>query len=409
VGSAAEVGADGAVVDVVVVGAGIVGAACAQACAARGLSVAVVERDTLVSGTTGSGEGNLLVSDKLPGPELDLALLSNRLWRELAAELGPRFGDMELEPKGGLVVTRSEAGQRALAALAATQRAAGIEASEVPAGELPEHEPFLAANLAGGVLYPQDAQVQPARAAAVLLRAARSMGAQLHRRTPVLAVERDRTGRVTGVRTPRGRIAARWVVNAAGAWAGEVARLAGAPTPVAPRRGFILVTEPLPPLVRHKVYSAEYLDNVYVDGPADGLADETGVQTSTVVEGTPGGTVLIGASRELVGFDGSFDVATLRTLAAGAVALFPRLAQARMMRAYRGFRPFSPDHLPVIGPDARVPGLVHAHGHEGAGIGLAPATGLLVAQCIAGERPALDPTPFDPARFAPREASLADA
>jgi glycine/D-amino acid oxidase-like deaminating enzyme len=93
--------------DVVVVGAGIVGAACAHAAAREGLAVTVIERGTVAGGTTGAGEGNLLVSDKLPGPELDLALLSERLWREFAEERGERF---EYDAKGGLVVAESESG-----------------------------------------------------------------------------------------------------------------------------------------------------------------------------------------------------------------------------------------------------------------------------------------------------------
>ncbi|NHC47524.1 NAD(P)/FAD-dependent oxidoreductase [Motilibacter aurantiacus] len=377
--------------DVVVVGAGIVGAACALALARHGARVAVIDRGPLLSGTTGSGEGNVLVSDKGPGPELDLALLSNRTWRELGEELQERYGGFELEPKGGLVVARDAPARQSLAALAAAQAAAGVEVELVPGERLGELEPHLAPGLAGGAYYPQDAQLQPARAAAVLLRAARDRGAHVRTRTPVVGVTRSRAGAVTGVETRSGRVAAAWVVNAAGAWAGDVAGLAGAPTPVAPRRGFILVTEPLPVLVRHKVYSAGYL--------ADVATGDAGLQASTVVEGTPSGPVLVGATRELVGFDRTVDVTALRALAAGAAGLFPVLAGVRVMRAYAGFRPFSPDHLPVIGPDPRVPGLVHAHGHEGAGIGLAAATGLLVAEAVLGAPASLDLAPFTPARF----------
>ncbi|MFK3980807.1 NAD(P)/FAD-dependent oxidoreductase [Micromonospora sp. NPDC050397] len=377
--------------DVVVVGAGIVGAACAYACARRGLSVAVLERGGLASGATGSGEGNLLVSDKAPGPELDLALYSNRLWRQFGAELPARYGDFELEPKGGLMVTRSAAGLVALNEYAAGQAAVGATVEAVDPDGLARLEPALTAGLAGGVYYPQDMQLMPARAAAVLLAAARGHGASVRLRTEVTSVRRDAAGRITGVGTPDGVVDAGYVVNAAGAWAGRLAGLAAAPVPVTPRRGFVLVTEPVPPLVRHKVYAADYLDNV-----ASGDSD---LQSSAVVEGTPSGTILIGATRELVGFDPTPNPEAVRRLAYGAISLFPALARIRAMRVYHGFRPFSPDHLPVIGADPRVPGLVHAHGHEGAGIGLAPATGELVAQVVLGEPPELDLTPFDPARF----------
>ncbi|MGW4462035.1 NAD(P)/FAD-dependent oxidoreductase [Micromonospora sp. NPDC004704] len=387
--------------DVVVIGAGIVGAACAYACARRGLSVAVLERGGLVSGATGSGEGNLLISDKAPGPELALALLSNRLWQTLDAELSDRYGDFELERKGGLMVTRTDTGLAALTDFAAGQAADGVTVEPVGTDRLRELEPEITDGLAGGVFYPQDMQLMPARAAVVLLAAARDAGARVRLRTEVTALRRDSTGRVTGVVTAGGVVGAGQVVNAAGAWAGQVAGLAGAAVPVTPRRGFILVTEPAPPLVRHKVYAADYLDNV-----ASGDSD---LQSSAVVEGTPSGTILIGATRELVGFDPTPNPEAIRRLAYGAVSLFPVLARIRIMRLYHGFRPFSPDHLPVIGADPRAPGLVHAHGHEGAGIGLAPATGELVAQVVVGEQPELDLSPFSPTRFASGDEVVEDA
>ncbi|MFF7989469.1 NAD(P)/FAD-dependent oxidoreductase [Kitasatospora xanthocidica] len=374
--------------DVVVVGAGVVGAACAYYAARAGLAVAVVDRGPVAGGTTGAGEGNLLVSDKEPGPELDLALLSTRLWRELAEDLGEA---VEYEPKGGVVVASTAAGQEALRAFAAGQRAVGVVAEEVPGERLRELEPHLAAGLAGGFHYPQDAQVQPALAAAHLLRAARRMGAELITGETVTAVDLGPDGAVRGVRTDRRRLAAPAVVNAAGTWGGELAALAGVHLPVMPRRGFVLVTEPLPRVVRHKVYAADYVANV-----ASGSA---GLETSAVIEGTPGGPVLIGASRERVGFDRTLSQEVLRRLAGQAAELFPVLADVTVLRAYRGFRPYLPDHLPAIGADPRVPGLHHACGHEGAGIGLAPATGLLIAEQLTGKQPELDLAPFRADRF----------
>lgn len=200
-------------------------------------------------------------------------------------------------------------------------------------------------------------------------------------------------GRVTGVRTGEGEILAPAVINAAGTWGGEVAAMAGVDLPILPRRGFILVTEPLrEPLIRHKVYTAAYVTNV--------ASDSAGLETSGVVEATPSGTVLIGASRERVGFDRTTSLPVLSRLAAQAVALFPALSAVRAIRSYCGFRPYCPDHLPVIGADPRVPGLYHACGHEGAGIGLAPVTGLLLSRLLAGEQPDLDLHPFRPDRFA---------
>ncbi|HEV8561668.1 MAG TPA: FAD-binding oxidoreductase [Actinophytocola sp.] len=367
--------------DVVVIGAGIVGAACAYYASAAGLSVTVVDRGPLAGGTTSAGEGNLLLSDKEPGPELELALRSNRLWLEL--DVGP----VELEPKGGLIVAATAAGMSSVEDMVAGQRAAGVTVTVTR--DPTEYEPRLRPDLAGGAYYPQDLQVQPMLATARMLRAA--PGLTVHYGHTVTAIETHHS-RVVAVRTDRQRIPTGAVVNAAGVWAGSVAGLAGVPLPIAPRRGFVLVTEPLPPLVRHKVYAADYVANV--------ASGDAGLQASAVVESTPAGTMLIGASRERVGFDRTFALPVLRRLAAQAVTLFPFLATVRLLRAYRGFRPYSPDHLPVIGADPRVPGLFHACGHEGAGIGLAPVTGELIARELTGKPAELDLTPFRPERFA---------
>ncbi|MFI6406889.1 NAD(P)/FAD-dependent oxidoreductase [Streptomyces sp. NPDC050548] len=371
--------------DVVVVGAGVVGAACALYAARAGLDVVIVDRGPVSGGTTGAGEGNLLVSDKEPGPELDLALLSARLWTQLAEELGEFI---EYEAKGGLVVAATPSGLTALERFAGEQRTAGVVAEPVDAQALYDLEPRLAPDLPGGVHYPQDRQVMPALAAAHLVRAS---GARLLTGRTVTAVLRKAGGTVQGVRTAQGDILAPTVINAAGTWGGELAALAGVTLPVLPRRGFVLVTEPLPRLIHHKVYAADYV--------ADVASDSAALQTSPVVEGTAAGPVLIGASRERVGFDREFSLAVLRALAAGATRLFPFLADVRAMRSYLGFRPYLPDHLPAIGPDPRAPGLVHACGHEGAGIGLATGTGHLIAQLLGGKTPDLDMAPFRPDRF----------
>ncbi|MFI1103973.1 NAD(P)/FAD-dependent oxidoreductase [Streptomyces melanogenes] len=375
--------------DVIVIGAGVVGAACAHYAARAGLTVTVVDRGPVAGGTTGAGEGNLLLSDKEPGPELSLALASAELWRELAELLPPQI---EYEPKGGLVVASGEAGMAALRGFAAGQESAGVQVKEVPADRLHDLEPHLAPGLAGGYHYPQDAQVMPALAAAHLLRAGGDR-IRLRLGEEVAGLLTGEGGEVRGVRTAGGtRIHAPYVVNAAGTWGGQVARLAGVELPVLPRRGFVLVTEPLPRVVRHKVYAADYV--------ADVASDSAALQTSAVVEGTAAGPVLIGASRERVGFDRTLSTEALRRLAAQAVALFPVLGTVRALRTYAGFRPYLPDHLPAIGPDPEVPGLLHACGHEGAGVGLAPVTGLIVAACLTGGRLPLDITPFAPGRFA---------
>ena len=373
--------------DAIVIGAGVVGIATALALTNAGFTVLVVDRGNVASGTTSAGEGNILVSDKEPGPELELALHSRDAWFEINEEVGDGF---ELEAKGGLVVARSESGVKGLKHLAALQRDAGVEATNVDSFELRKLEPHLSHSITQGVYYPQDAQCQPMLATARMLKKVQARGSKFLSNTIVTAITTAQS-RVTGVVTSAGTFSAPIVINAAGTWSGNIAELAGAYLPIAPRRGFILVSAPAPALIFHKVYDAEYVANV--------SSGDSELQSSAVVESTQSGTILIGASRELVGFKDEMDFSILRILARQAIELFPVLADIQLLRAYRGFRPYAPDHLPVIGEDPLIKGLWHNAGHEGAGIGLAPASAQLIADAILGRTSFMDAAPFSPARF----------
>ncbi len=379
--------------DAIVIGAGIVGATTALSLTNAGMKVLVIDRGNVATGTTSAGEGNILVSDKAPGPELDLALRSRDAWFEIQEDIG---GGFELEAKGGLVVARSEDGLRALRTLTAAQRIAGIDAQDISVTDLRVLEPHLSHSITDGAFYPQDAQCQPMLAAAHILRAVRARGGEFVSRANVTAIN-SRSGSVTGVVTSKGTFNSPIIVNATGTWAGQIAQLAGSALPIAPRRGFILVSAPTRKIIFHKVYDAEYVANV-----SSGDAD---LQSSAVVEGTQSGTILIGASRERVGFQDGIDFEILRILARQAIALFPILADIQLLRAYRGFRPYAPDHLPVIGEDPIFKGFWHNAGHEGAGIGLAPASAQLICDGIFDRPSFMDPTPFAPARFAKAAAS----
>lgn len=366
---------------VIVIGAGIVGAACARELADAGCAVTVLDRNRPAGATSAHGEGNVLVSDKGPGPELDLALWSTRLWPHVLADIAERtpvdVTRVEWEPKGGIVVATTIAGADALRAFATAQCAAGVRFAELDRAALADAEPHLTDEVALAFHYPQDAQVQPAAAATALLAAS---GAEVIVNCEVLG------GDARELRTSTGVLSAELVVNAAGPWAGEVARRLGAPIAVLPRRGEILVTTPQPPTVFHKVYDADYVGAVGSDSAA--------VQTSAVVESTKAGTILLGSSRSQVGFDDRLRPDVLAAIARKALRLFPCLADVAVMRTYGGFRPYVPDHLPVIGADPRAPWLWHATGHEGAGIGLSVGTARLLRQLVVGEPSELDATPF---------------
>ena len=377
--------------DLVIIGAGIVGAMCAHFAREAGLKTIVIDRGSVASGTTGAGEGNIMVSDKSPGAELELALISRDLWFSVGKEVGDSF---ELVAKGGVSVARFD--PSGLFAFANEQSKAGVQTRELNASEINKLEPYISPEIKFGIHYPQDAQCQPMLAAARILEYFVANGGQVHSHQEVQEINSRTNG--LEIKTPDSIYNSSYVINAAGTWAGEIAKRAGSYLPIMPRRGFILVTAPLPEYVFHKVYDSDYVDNV--------ASDEADLQTSTVIEGTKSGTILIGASRERVGYDKSMSIPVIKKLARQATSLFPVLEKAQLLRVYNGFRPYSPDHLPVIGADLNIPGLFHCAGHEGAGIGLSAASGKLISQLITGTTPMVNPHAFSPARFQQKGAQI---
>jgi len=403
------------VTDVVVVGAGIVGAAVARELAVRGVAVTLLDRGAVSSGTTGLGEGNVLCSDKEPGPELELA----RAGLALYGELGERLGDeARIRRKGALIVHTDEATWAVEPAR--LERIGMAGARLVDAGELRELEPGLTGRVYGASLFPDDLQCDPRAIARALAREAAQAGAEIREGCEVGAIvmaggsgdERrgaaaegrplaaaDATGLI-GVVAGGETLHARAVVIAAGPWSAPLAASAGLELPLEPRKGqLVRLAAPAPGLIRHKVVDGSYLRTV--------ASRSSALELATVVETAFDGDILVGSSRERRGFDTSVDPALSEALVARAAHLFPRLAQLPIAAAWAGLRPWLPDRLPAIGPSRAVPGLWLATGHEGAGVALGPVTGRLIAQLYAGETPVVDPAPFDPDRFSRRAAARA--
>src|SRR3954469_3542808 len=224
--------------DVVVVGAGVGGAACAYSLAAAGVRVRLYDRSFIASGSSGSCEGNVLSWDKEPERELPLALRSANLWEGLSEQLED---DFEYDRKGSVVVAETEAELRACAERNRVLAGLGVEGIVLDADGLRAEEPYAAHDLPGGVLYPGDAQLEPRLATAALVCAAVALGAELTLDTPILRIVRGSDGRATGVETAAGFIAAGAVVVAAGVWTAELLATAGLVVPVTPRKGQVVV------------------------------------------------------------------------------------------------------------------------------------------------------------------------
>lgn len=373
--------------EVVVVGAGIVGCATAWELARRGVRVTLLDRGAVSGATTGLGEGNVLVSDKDAGPELELAVLGRALYDELEQVVG---GVGRIRRKGALIVHPDAETWALEPARAERLRAAGVDCDLVDGDRVRELEPNLTGALHGALRVPGDLQCDPRAIARALARDAEALGATVRTGVEVARAEGD------GVELAGGeRIAADAVVLAAGPWTRPLAEGAGAPLPLEPRKGQLTrlrLPQPDEGWLRHKVVDGSYLLSV--------TSASTGVEVSTVVETTHDGHLVVGSSRERCGFDPRVDAALAGRVVERAARLAPAITAFARDATWVGFRPWLPDHLPAIGPVAAVPGLWLATGHEGAGVVLGPISGRLVADALTGTAPALDLAPFSPDRFA---------
>jgi D-hydroxyproline dehydrogenase subunit beta len=372
--------------EVVVVGAGVVGAATAWELHARGVDVALLDRGEVSGATTGLGEGNVLCCDKEVGPELELTLAGLDVYEELEAVLGEQA---RIRRKGALVVHRSDETWANEPQRVERLRAAGVQGAVIDLDEVGAREPELTGELAGASFFPADLQCAPraiARALAGTLPRVHT-GLEVQR----VAIEGDR---VTGLRTSDGLLACDAAVIAAGPWSRALAEAAGVALPLEPRKGQLVrlaASTREERFIRHKVVEAGYLGSV--------ASVDAGLQVTTVLETTWEGDVLVGSSRERRGFDLSVDDAVSDAMLEQGFALMPGLRALRRDAAWAGLRPWLPDHLPAIGPSGAVVGLWLATGHEGSGVALGPVTGRLVAQLYAGEPPIVGPGPFSPDRF----------
>ena len=354
------------------------------------MSVCLLDRSAeLATGTTGLGEGNVLCSDKEPGPELDLAMAGLAAYDEIEDLLGPEAG---IRRKGALVVHADEAGWQAEAPRVTRMKDAGVNCELVDGEQVRESEPELTGAIVGAAWFPNDLQCAPRAIARGLARLAQLQGAEVVTGLVADSIEVG-GGRVRGVK-PLGDaegVAADRVVIAAGAWSAPLAAGAGLQLPLEPRKGQLVRLERSPSFMRCKVIDGSYM--AAVASPDEGLL------VSSVIETTLDGHVLVGSSRERRGFDLTVDPGVSAALVERAARLAPRLRDLKVAGAWAGLRPWLPGGLPAIGPTSAAEGLWIATGHEGAGVAHGPVSGRLVAQGICGEPTDLDLGPFDPDRF----------
>jgi D-hydroxyproline dehydrogenase subunit beta len=365
--------------DVIIIGAGIVGSACARECARGGLPTGIVEGGVPAGGATAAGMGHLVVMDDSPA-QLAMTAWSRSLWRQERDRLPPA---VEYESRGTIWVAADDEEMAEVEAKHATYQQAGVTSHVLNSAALAAAEPNLRSGLAGGLLVPEDGVIYPPTAAAFFLAEARSLGARMFASRALAAADGE-------VQLADGdKLRASRIVLATGSECDLLPAM-----PIKKRKGHLLITDRYPGFLQHQLVELGYLKSAH------------SIVTDSVafnIQPRQTGQLLIGSSRQYDSEEPEVEAGMLNTMLERAKSYMPALATLSSLRAWTGFRASTLDKLPLIGPAEGLsddPTLWLAMGFEGLGITNAPGAGRLLADLLLARECILDPAPYLPSRMA---------
>jgi D-hydroxyproline dehydrogenase subunit beta len=364
--------------DIAIAGGGIVGAACALACAQRGLGVALVEQRAIGSEATSAAMGHVVAMDDSEA-QFALTRYGQQLWSNLAPTLPP---SAEYQRPGTLWLAANEAEMRIAEARQAWYTAHSVPCSLITAAELYEAEPHLVACMIGAMFVPEDAIVNPLAVALELAHRAEALGARLILGRRITAI-----GNGIIALEDNATVQASHLVLAMGAQSVDLLPQ----LPIRKRKGHLAITAPYPGFIHRQLVELSYLNSAH---SSDGDSVAFNIQPRL------NGQILIGSSRQFNADYPELDAHILKAMLDRAAQYLPGIPGLNVVRSWTGFRAATPDHLPLIGPSIDDPTVLLATGHEGLGITTSLATGELIADHLTGLTPAISIAPYLPSRLA---------
>lgn len=363
--------------DVIIVGGGIVGAACADELSRRGMSVAVVDRECIAGGATAAGMGHIVVMDDSEA-QFALTRYSQQLWQRLRPELPD---DVEYEQTGTIWVAADEEEMVEVRRKRDYYSQRRVPVEELDAEKLKRFDPNLRDGLAGGLRVLEDAVLYPPCAARFLMERAQQSGAKLCLSCGVTQIGDGCVRLADGV-----EMQAQFIVNAAGASSGDL-------TPgleIRKRKGHLVITDRYAGFLRHQLVELGYLKSAH---------SVTSDSVAFNVQPRRTGQILIGSSRQYGAEHKEVDHEILARMLRRAEEYMPSLRQMSAIRCWTGFRAATPDKLPLIGPWPYDRSLWLATGHEGLGITTSLGTAKILADQITGTAPKIPIEPYLPSRI----------
>jgi glycine/D-amino acid oxidase-like deaminating enzyme len=360
-------------VDAVIVGGGVIGAVTAFVLSNAGLRVLVVERQDIGSGTSSSASAAALLQTKTSIKKLSLANQSLRLLDNLHAQLEGRF---EFAHTGSLLAACTEDEMQLIKEMNNNLLAMGLDVELLDGRQARQYMPVLGENVVGGSYSSKDAQINPLELVVACAQAAKQRGAIFSTFTELLKIEKV-GDKIIAVQTSAGRVLTDTVINAAGVWAPQVARMADVSLSISPLKGELLVTERMPPQMRGTLIAARYLlSKARAEGGSGGQAPKRSVGITLVQ--VAHGNFIVGSTREMAEYDKRSTYDGIRELVHQLLELTPKLANVHLLRAYAGLRPLTPDGAPIIGRTPGLPGFIHAVGFGGDGLAMSAITAEMI-------------------------------
>ncbi|HSB80860.1 MAG TPA: FAD-binding oxidoreductase [Candidatus Methylomirabilis sp.] len=364
--------------DVIVIGGGVIGGACAYHLARAGARVTLLEKYEIAAGASGGSAGGVRQQNRA-APELPLAMAANPMWKTLEGELGT---DLEYRRGGHLTLAEHEEQLPALEAAVERQRGRGLDIRMVRGSELRDLVPAAGPQILAGSYSPGDGFANPMLVTKAFPAAARRLGAKIYTRTAVTAIRRE-GARVIGVDSTRGPVLSRFVINAAGAWAPGLSSGLGVDLPVRPMALQMMVTEKAPPILR----------------PVLGCLGR-----GLSLKQMPQGQFVIGGGwpgiPDMVADRGWPKIGSPNGSACQVTAVLPVTQGLLVLRVWNSLEAKTIDELPILGEVDGLQGYLLATGFSGHGFALAPVVGALMAESITTGKPSLSLDQLNLRRFA---------